>query len=157
MLEKLLFQGFASSDGVMDAIRLTEIDASQLRRQMRRGSWTTAISLVGLVAAITFLVKGPLVSSAVLSLILLILAAFSALFIVGLVTTMGPVMSAFWLERLKTTQESLEVAEAMEGFQAAAAICGKIIHVEGESRLTVIEQHEAEMKSLAEAGEALPT
>lgn len=157
MPKQLEFGDFASANKTLDAISLTEIDENQLRQQIRRGFWTIVISLGVAVAAIAFLAKGQLVSGAMLDLLLLILVASLSLFVVGLATSLGPMMSAFLLERLKGAKKSLEAAEAMEERQALAEICLEFMQVTGESRLRIIDQHEADIRSLAEAGEAVST
>ena len=140
-----------------DGIGLAEIDTNRLRRQIRRGVGTVVTSLIMIVVLLLILAKGPRLSAVSLDLVLFVLATLALMFVVALVTTVGPMVTAFLLQRFKAAQKSLEVAEVQEVLGVASEIMREILEVEGDSRLEVIRRHEPEMRRLAEGAMVTPT
>ncbi len=140
-----------------DGIGLAEIDTNRLRRQIRRGVWTVVTSLIMIIVLLLILAKSPRLSGVSLDLVLFVLATLALLFVVAVVTTAGPMVTAFLLQRFKAAQKSLEVAEVQDNLEVASEIMREILKVEGASRLEVIERRGEDMRRLATGEMVIPS
>lgn len=113
-----------------DAIRLAEISDEALRRQIKFGGWSIALSFLGSCVMLAFLRWGPSFSETATTLSVAIFVMFTAVFVVAVPTTLGPLTTAFALHDIRIGQEMLEraeVEEELEEHERNAAIAVEVL------------------------------
>lgn len=93
------------------------MDDLKLARQLRRGFCTSAGSTIALVVLVCVIFYGPELSEEVSMFVGLLLFVFAALFAVGAFTSIGPIVEAHALNRIRQLKATNDLYDATEESQ----------------------------------------
>jgi len=136
-------------------VRKADVDKSKLERQIRRGSIASIAGLIGTVGVFLFIVLGPTLQEPTLLFVVFLLITCLALFVMAVLTTAGPMMTAFAYHKIRLAQargESLEVQEEFEQvrrkLEVAVGIFQKVQRSDKQEWQNIIENHKDDITAI---------